>query len=141
MLSLSLYKPQLEGAIDRNESGGKKNKTKHSSCFPVKTRSESLLCLQLGAEASRVKGVEKRAHSLLTAVGPELMGVGGPRKECADSSESYLSSGESCGAAASDFRVQMKSRLLDRLSRREPSVTALAGHVGRFLIRCSEPIH
>lgn len=107
----------------------------------MKTRSESLLCLRLGAEASRVKGVEKCAHSLLTAVGPELMGVGGPRKERADSSESYLSSGESSGAAASDFRVQMKSGLLDCLRRREPSVTALAGHVGCFLIRRSGPIH
>lgn len=49
------------------------------SCCLVKTYSESLLCLQLGAEALGVKGVEKCPHSLLTAVEPELMGVRGPR--------------------------------------------------------------
>lgn len=41
----------------------------------MKANSESSLCLQLGAEASGVKGVEKCPHSLLTAVEPELMGV------------------------------------------------------------------
>lgn len=68
-LSLSLYKPQLEGGIDKNVNG------KNSSCFLVKTISESLLCLQLGAEALGVKGVEKCPSSLLTAVEPKLMGV------------------------------------------------------------------
>lgn len=73
LLSLSFYKPQLEGAVDKNENG------KNSSCFFVKTNSESLLCLQLGAEALGVKGVEKCPRSLLTAVEPKLMGVRGLR--------------------------------------------------------------
>lgn len=140
LLSLSFHKHQLQGPIDRNEKETVKGKT--SLCFPLKTNSESFLCLQLGAEALGVKGVEKCPHSLLTAVEPELMGVRTLRSAVMVQSL-ICSRGEVLWGCNHWCYVRADSGLLDCSSRKKPSATTLAGHVAKrcSLMGCCQPAH
>lgn len=116
---------------------------KSSLCFLVKANSESCLCLQLRAEALGVKGVEKCPHSLLTAVEPELMGVRALRSAPMMVQSLICSRGGVRRGCSQRCYVRVDSGLLDCSSRKEPSVTTLAGHVAERcgLMGCCQPAH